>query len=183
MDFIKRIYTASIVLSLAFFAACGDSESTDITTPSDLSGTDITDSSTVAKDSTANKDSSAVKSSSSIEISSPSKNQSSSSSDNGSTSSSSSGNNSTISSSSDINSTSSSSSINGSEIAEGCFVSLDPVDWRIVGKDTVYMRYIISCDGVSLGYIYNETNENLPIAAGGQKCTLDDHLDGTVDVT
>ena len=186
MDFIKRIYTASIVLSLAFFAACGDSESTDITTPSDPSGTDIVDSS----------------SSSSVEISSPSKDQSSSSSGardvssssannnvsssstgNNSTSSSSSGNNSTISSSSDINSTSSSSSINGSEIAEGCFVSLDPVDWRIVGKDTVYMRYIISCDGVSLGYIYNETNENLPIAAGGQKCTLDDHLDGTVDVT
>lgn len=191
MDFIKRIYIASIVLSLAFFAACGDSDSSDITTPNNSSETDITDTAsqdtaTTVKDSSATSDSTAVndstvtkdttaavKSSSSVEKPSSAN----------STSSSSSGKNNTISSSSDINSTSSSSSINGSEITEGCFVSLDPVDWRIVGKDTVYMRYIISCDGVSLGYIYNETNENLPIAAGGQKCTLDDHLDGTVDVT
>lgn len=179
MDFIKRIYTASIVLSLAFFAACGDSESTDITTPSDPSGTNIVDSSSSSSTNNTSSSSDARD----VSSSSANNNVSSSSTGNNSTSSSSSGKNSTISSSSDINSTSSSSSINGSEIAEGCFVSLDPVDWRIVGKDTVYMRYIISCDGVSLGYIYNETNENLPIAAGGQKCTLDDHLDGTVDVT
>ncbi len=169
MNFIKRIYIASIVLSLAFFAACGDSESSNIARPDDHSGSDITNSSAVDKNSSTTD-----KNSSSSAKSSSSTNDSSSSSDKNGASSSSSGKN---------NTSSSSSSINGSEIAEGCFVSLDPVDWRIVGKDTVYMRYIISCDGVSLGYIYNETNENLPIAAGGQKCTLDDHLDGTVDVT
>ena len=35
MNFIKRIYIASIVLSLAFFAACGDSESSNIARPDD----------------------------------------------------------------------------------------------------------------------------------------------------
>ena len=174
MDFIKRIYIASIVLSLSFFAACGDSGSTDITRPDGSSETDITDSNTVAKDSSStDKNSSSVKSSSSAKSSSSTKDSSSSSDKND-----------TSSSSSSINGTSSSSSsINGSEIAEGCIVSPDPADWRIVGKDTVYMRYIISCDGVSLGYLYNETDKNLPIAASGQKCTLDDRLDGTVDVT
>lgn len=169
MNFIKRIYIASIVLSLAFFAACGDSESSNIARPDDHSGSDITNSSAVDKNSSTTD-----KNSSSSAKSSSSTNDSSSSSDKNGASSSSSGKN---------NTTSSSSSINGNEIAEGCFVTPDTTTWRLAGKDTIYTYYPISCDGVSLGYIYNETNENLPIAAGGQKCTLDDHLDGTVDVT
>ena len=66
MNTIKRIYFTSVIVSLAFFAACGDSESTDITTPDDSSETDITDSSNIDKDSSATGDSSATKDSSSV---------------------------------------------------------------------------------------------------------------------
>ena len=78
MNTIKRIYLTSVILSLAFFAACGDSDSSDITTPNNSSETDITDTTsqdtaTTVKDSSATGDSnttrasSAVKSSSSVE--------------------------------------------------------------------------------------------------------------------
>ena len=179
MDFIKRIYIASIVLSLAFFAACGDSDSSDITTPNNSSETDITDTasqdtattvkdssatgdSTAVNDSTATKDTTAaVKSSSSVEKPSSANSTSSSSTGN---SSSSSGNNSSV---------SSSSSINGNENAEGCIVS----------ADTRYLRYPVTCNGVPLGNLYAEVGVTYPIAVDGQNCTLNDHLDSIVDVT
>ena len=178
MNTIKRIYFTSVIVSLAFFAACGDSESTDITTPDDSSETDITDSSNIDKDSSVTGDSSATKDSSSVKDTSSVK---SSSSTNGA-SSSCSGNNPSSSSSGNTTITSS-SSINGNETAGGCIVSVDTTAWHLVNKDTVYWLYPISCDGVQLGSLNNEADKNLPIAIGGQSCTLNDHLDGIVDVT
>ena len=59
----------------------------------------------------------------------------------------------------------------------------DTSAWKIVNKDTVYWSYAISCDGVLLGNLYNETDKNFPIAVGGQSCTLNDYLNGIVDIT
>lgn len=177
MDFIKRIYTASIVLSLAFFAACGDSDSSDITTPNNSSETDITDTasqdtattvkdSSATSDSTTTRDSSAVKSSSSVEMPSSANNTTSSSTGN---SSSSSGNN--TSSSSITASTSSSSIIDNN--TGSCNVKLD----------TLY-GYLVTCDGIALGHLINELGKDyIAFENEGKNCSLNDHMDGIVDVS
>ncbi len=189
MNLFKYVYAASIAMMLTAFIACGDDNSSsadDII--SDLSPEiDITDSSSSGLPSSST-DNSSISSSGTNNNSVSSSNTDnngtpSSSTGNSSASSSSSGNNSTISSSSDINSTSSSSSINGSEIAEGCIVKRDTTSWHLVDKDSIYRVYPLFCDGIQLAEIYNETDKNFPITADGQNCTLNDKLDGTVDVT
>ena len=179
MNLFKYVYAASIAMMLTAFIACGDDNSSsadDII--SDLSPEiDITDSSSSGLPSSSTDNSSIYSSGTN------NNSVSSSNTDNNGTPSSSSGNNSTISSSSDINSTSSSSSINGSEIAEGCIVKRDTTSWHLVDKDSIYRVYPLFCDGIQLAEIYNETDKNFPITADGQNCTLNDKLDGTVDVT
>ena len=189
MNFIKHIYTASIVTSLAFFAACGDSDSS--STPSDVVNpdvsdiTDISDSTdngttskdsttatdstvtkdpTVAKDSSATKDSTAVKDTSSVKSSSSVNDISSSNSDNNPQSSSS-NNNSTI---------SSSSSIIGNAKVGSCQIKVD----------TLSSSYPVTCDGFRIGSLHNKLGEErIKFENEGKNCSLSDHLDGTVDVT
>lgn len=177
MNLFKYVYTISIAMMLTAFIACGDDNSSSADTSDIPPEIDITDSSSSGLPSSSTDNSSIYSSGTN------NNSVSSSNTDNKGTPSSSSGNNSTISSSSDINSTSSSSSINGSEIAEGCIVKRDTTSWHLVDKDSIYRVYPLFCDGIQLAEIYNETDKNFPITADGQNCTLNDKLDGTVDVT
>lgn len=142
MDFIKRIYIASIVLSLAFFAACGDSDSSDITTPNNTSETDITDTrdtATTVKDSSATGDSTAVNDSTATKDTTTAVKSSSS-----------------VENPSSANSTSSSSTGNSSSSSSITSNSTGSCDIRL---DTLY-GYPVTCDGIALGTLIDEQGKD-----------------------
>lgn len=188
MNFTRQFFAATTITSLAFFAACGDSDSSstpsDVVTPDVADITDISDStdngttskdSTTAKDSTVTKDPTVAKNSSATKDSTAVKDTSSvkSSSSVNDVSSSSSGNNPT-SSSSDSSTTSSSSSINGNVTAGSCQIKVD----------TLSSSYPVTCDGYRFGSLHNKLGEErIEFKNEGKNCSLSDHLDGIVDVT
>lgn len=169
MNLIKYFIPLSAI-SLCFFVSCGDNESnsfsTDITntesdsgnTPEDISSSsnNVVNSITSSKDSTQTKDTTLSKDSSTTNIPPVIKDSS------------------VVKDSTTSKDSSLTNIPQNNEKYASCAVKLD----------TLETFYNVSCNDVILGYLYNKDGTKLTeLKNEGNNCSLNDYLDGRVDVT